>query len=63
MINKAGSPDTGSLCSKYVMNVVTGQRSFDGDQILVALARLRVLEDLIKSEINFSICSVHVCCF
>ena len=29
MINKAGSPDTGSLCSKYVINVVTGQRSLE----------------------------------
>ena len=27
VINKAGSPDTGSLCSKYVINVLTGQRS------------------------------------
>ena len=29
VINKAGSPDAGSLCSKYVINVVTGQRSFE----------------------------------
>ena len=29
VINKAGSPDAGSLCSKYVINVVTGQKSFE----------------------------------
>ena len=29
VINKDGSPDSGSLCSKYAINVVTGQRSFE----------------------------------
>ena len=29
VVNKAGSPDAGSLCSKYVINMVTGQRSFE----------------------------------
>ena len=29
MINNTGSPDAGSLCSKYAINVVTGQRSFE----------------------------------
>ena len=27
--NKAGSPDTSRLCSKYVIDVVTGQRSLE----------------------------------
>ena len=29
VINKAGLPDAGSLCSKYVIKVVIGQRSFE----------------------------------
>ena len=29
VINKVGSPDAGSLCSKYVINVVTGQTPFE----------------------------------
>ena len=60
MINKAGSPDAGSLCSKYVINVVTGQTPFELKALNISGFCLWLGRECLRTSSKVKVTSVSV---